>query len=192
MLSCVCELHFIGLCDCLIWVSFCLWQVPRTLSMGRRTLHLHRAALPPHSHCTVLHSPPISNATLPYSNTSYLWLLVLVFVSCSGTLFTAAEGNPVTDVTSPVEPQQVFKRSAAEGAVGAADYSDFQTGARDDEYPVSKNGPLERPRIILKWILGWGLWCGLDSSGSGQGRVASSCEHDNEPSGFVKCGVCLH
>jgi hypothetical protein len=31
-----------------------------------------------------------------------------------------------------------------------------------------------------------GLDCGLDSSGSGQGPVAGSCEHSNEPSGFVK------
>jgi hypothetical protein len=27
---------------------------------------------------------------------------------------------------------------------------------------------------------------GLDSSGSGQGPVAGSCEHGNEPSGFIK------
>jgi hypothetical protein len=29
---------------------------------------------------------------------------------------------------------------------------------------------------------------GLDSSGSGQGPVAGYCEHDNEPSGSIKCG----
>jgi hypothetical protein len=29
-------------------------------------------------------------------------------------------------------------------------------------------------------------WYGLDSSGSGQGPVAGSCEHGNEPSGFHK------
>jgi hypothetical protein len=28
--------------------------------------------------------------------------------------------------------------------------------------------------------------CGLDSSGSGKGPVARSCEHGNEPSGSVK------
>jgi hypothetical protein len=29
-------------------------------------------------------------------------------------------------------------------------------------------------------------WIGLDLSGSGQGQVASSYEHDNEPSGSTK------
>jgi hypothetical protein len=29
--------------------------------------------------------------------------------------------------------------------------------------------------------------CGLNSSGSSQGPVAGSCEHGNEPSGFIKC-----
>jgi hypothetical protein len=28
--------------------------------------------------------------------------------------------------------------------------------------------------------------CGLDSSGTGCGPVAGSCEHDNEPSGSIK------
>jgi hypothetical protein len=28
--------------------------------------------------------------------------------------------------------------------------------------------------------------CGLDSSGSGYGGVAGSCEHSNEPSRFIK------
>jgi hypothetical protein len=28
---------------------------------------------------------------------------------------------------------------------------------------------------------------GLDLSGSGQGPVAGSCEHGNEPSGSIKC-----
>jgi hypothetical protein len=28
---------------------------------------------------------------------------------------------------------------------------------------------------------------GVDSSGSGQGIVAGSCDHGNEPSGFIKC-----
>jgi hypothetical protein len=31
--------------------------------------------------------------------------------------------------------------------------------------------------IILKWI----GWYGLDSSGLGEGPVAGSCEHGNEP-----------
>jgi hypothetical protein len=48
--------------------------------------------------------------------------------------------------------------------------------------------PLKRPRhrwednikMDLREI---GLGCGLDSSGSGEGPVAGSCEHSNEPSG---------
>jgi hypothetical protein len=43
-------------------------------------------------------------------------------------------------------------------------------------------------RVILKRILGklgWG--CGLNSSGSGQGQVAGSYEHSNEPSDSIKC-----
>jgi hypothetical protein len=36
--------------------------------------------------------------------------------------------------------------------------------------------------------LGVRVWgCGLDSFGSGLGRVASSCDHGNEPSGSIKC-----
>jgi hypothetical protein len=34
--------------------------------------------------------------------------------------------------------------------------------------------------------------CGLDASGLGQVSVAVSCEHDNEPSGTIKCGELLH
>jgi hypothetical protein len=30
--------------------------------------------------------------------------------------------------------------------------------------------------------------CGLDSSGSGQGPFAGFCEHDNEPSSYIKGG----
>jgi hypothetical protein len=33
--------------------------------------------------------------------------------------------------------------------------------------------------------------CGLDSSGSGQGPVAGSCEHSNEPSCTIKDGEFL-
>jgi hypothetical protein len=33
-----------------------------------------------------------------------------------------------------------------------------------------------------------GVGCGFDSSGSGWGSVASSCEHGNEPSGSIKGG----
>jgi hypothetical protein len=29
-------------------------------------------------------------------------------------------------------------------------------------------------------------WCGLDSSGSEQGRVEGSCEQGNESSGYIK------
>jgi hypothetical protein len=36
----------------------------------------------------------------------------------------------------------------------------------------------------------WG--CELDSSGSGQGPVVGSCEHDSEPSGSVKGGEFLN
>jgi hypothetical protein len=47
-------------------------------------------------------------------------------------------------------------------------------------------------RITLRWILGNRVWgCGLDSFGSGEGQVASSCEHGNEPSGSIKCGEFL-
>jgi hypothetical protein len=28
----------------------------------------------------------------------------------------------------------------------------------------------------------------MDSSDLGQGQVSGSCEHGNEPSGFIKCG----
>jgi hypothetical protein len=65
-------------------------------------------------------------------------MLAIVFITCSGTLFTVAEGKTLKDVTSSVEHQQVFKRSAAEGALGASDYPDYQAGVRYDEYPVSK------------------------------------------------------
>jgi hypothetical protein len=49
-------------------------------------------------------------------------------------------------------------------------------------------------RIILKWTLnkqnkcvcGVSLVCGLESTGSEWGLVAGSCEHGNEPSGFIK------
>jgi hypothetical protein len=33
--------------------------------------------------------------------------------------------------------------------------------------------------------------CGVDSSGSGWGPVAGSCEHGNEPSGSIKGGEFL-
>jgi hypothetical protein len=33
--------------------------------------------------------------------------------------------------------------------------------------------------------VGWE--CGLNSSGSGQGPIVSSCKHGNEPSGSIKC-----
>jgi hypothetical protein len=34
--------------------------------------------------------------------------------------------------------------------------------------------------------------CGLDSSGSGQRPMASSCEHSNEPLGLIKDGKILN
>ncbi|KDR09562.1 uncharacterized protein LOC110838631 isoform X2 [Zootermopsis nevadensis] len=110
-------------------------SVPTASSMGQRTLRLHQRRLhanTPHTPCALLHSPPISNASLPFRNTSYLWLFALVFVSCSGTFLASAEGNPVT---SPVE-QRVFKRSPSEGEIAVADYPDYQAGVRYDEYPV--------------------------------------------------------
>jgi len=33
--------------------------------------------------------------------------------------------------------------------------------------------------------------CGIDSSGTGEGQVAVSCDHGNEPSGSIKSGECL-
>jgi hypothetical protein len=42
-------------------------------------------------------------------------------------------------------------------------------------------------KLLLMMV--WG--CGLDSFGSGQGQVAGSCEHGNEPSGSIKCGEFL-
>jgi hypothetical protein len=43
--------------------------------------------------------------------------------------------------------------------------------------------------IILEWIfVKYDRRCGLDSSGSGQGPVASPCEHGNEPTGSIKNG----
>jgi hypothetical protein len=40
-------------------------------------------------------------------------------------------------------------------------------------------------KIILERIIGkYGGSCGLDTYGSGQGRVVDSCEHGNEPEPF--------
>jgi hypothetical protein len=56
--------------------------------------------------------------------------------------------------------------------------------------------PLERPsvdgRIILKWIFEM-LFGGhrLDRYGSGNEKVAGSCEYGDEPSGSMKCGEFL-
>jgi hypothetical protein len=48
-------------------------------------------------------------------------------------------------------------------------------------------------RITLRWSLGrQGLWCELDSIGSGQGPVAGFCLHGNKTSGSMKkAGCCL-
>jgi len=41
-------------------------------------------------------------------------------------------------------------------------------------------------RIMLELILRkWVGRCGLDASGSGDGRVLDYCEHDNKPSGCM-------
>jgi hypothetical protein len=136
--------NYADLCDCTIGVSFWLWQVIRTTAMGQPHQR-RRHQYPHHQHCTALRSPLISNTALPFSNTSYLWLLVLVFVTCSGALFSVAEGKPLTDVTSSVEHHQVIKRSATDGSLPASDYPEYQSGVRSDEYPVSTNG----------WVTGW-------------------------------------
>jgi hypothetical protein len=45
-------------------------------------------------------------------------------------------------------------------------------------------------RTVLEWILGNMVGrCGLDLFGPGQGKVASSREHGNEPMGSVRSGV---
>jgi hypothetical protein len=98
-----------------------------------------RHQYPHHQHCSALRSPLISNTTLPFSNNTYLWLLVLVVVICSGTLLSVAEGKTLTDVTSSVEHHQVIKRSATDGSLPAPDYPEYQPGVRYDEYPVSTN-----------------------------------------------------
>jgi len=100
------------------------------LHQRRRHLYSH------HQRCTVLHSLPVSSATLPFISASYLWLIILVFVTC-GTLFTVAEGKPLTDVTSSVERHQVLKRGVTDGSVEGSGYADYQSGVRYDEYPVS-------------------------------------------------------
>jgi len=41
-------------------------------------------------------------------------------------------------------------------------------------------------RIIVKWILNKYCCCGLNSSGSGQGTLESSCDYGKEPSSFIK------
>jgi hypothetical protein len=47
----------------------------------------------------------------------------------------------------------MFKRSATEGALGAADYPDYQSGVRYDEYPVSTNNHSKYLRIDGRIIL---------------------------------------
>jgi hypothetical protein len=89
-----------------------------------RRRHLH---LPHHELCNMLHS------VLPVGNATAVWLLAIVFITCSGTVCTAAGGRALTDMTSSIGHQQVFKRSATE----ASDYPEYQAGVRYDEYPVS-------------------------------------------------------
>jgi hypothetical protein len=46
-------------------------------------------------------------------------------------------------------------------------------------------------RIILRWILGSGMWC-MDWVELAQERqVAGTCECGNKPSGSIKCGEFL-
>jgi hypothetical protein len=52
-------------------------------------------------------------------------------------------------------------------------------------------GHLENPgvgkKVVLKWVLGkWGGWCEMATSGSGQGQMPGTCEHNNEYLGFIK------
>jgi hypothetical protein len=47
-------------------------------------------------------------------------------------------------------------------------------------------------RILLRWIFRkWDGGHGLDSSGSGKGQVAGTCNCSNEPSSSIKCGKFL-
>jgi hypothetical protein len=50
--------------------------------------------------------------------------------------------------------------------------------------------PLGRSTRIYRWKENikrdQEIWCGLDSSVSRYGPVAGSCEHGNDPSGYVK------
>jgi hypothetical protein len=94
---------------------------------------------PHHQHFTALRSTLISNATLPFSNTPYLRLLIIVSAICYGAVFSVAEGKTLTDVTSSVEHRQVIKRSATDGSLPGPDYPEYQSGVRYDEYPVSTN-----------------------------------------------------
>jgi hypothetical protein len=47
-------------------------------------------------------------------------------------------------------------------------------------------------RVLLEWVLKYGIGCGLDSSGSDLGPVPGSCEHGNEASDPLKGGEILH
>jgi hypothetical protein len=48
-------------------------------------------------------------------------------------------------------------------------------------------------KIILEWIVGKEKKrAPTDSSGSGYGPVADTCEHGYEPSGFIKCEEFLY
>jgi hypothetical protein len=40
--------------------------------------------------------------------------------------------------------------------------------------------------IILKWILNWVQWCGVESSGSGQGLAVGYCKYGNETLDSIK------
>jgi hypothetical protein len=91
---------------------------------------LHRRRQPQFTHhelCNVLHS------LLPVGNVTAVCLLALVFITCSGTVCTAAGGRALPDMPSSIDHQHVFKRSATE----PSDYPDYQAGVRYDEDPVS-------------------------------------------------------
>jgi hypothetical protein len=72
-----------------------------------------------------------------------------------------------------------------------------QIGAKGNSYGVLVGKPEgKRPfaRRRHLWVdhikmdlreIAWGGW--TDSSGSGYGPVEGSCEHNNEPSGSIKC-----
>jgi len=44
---------------------------------------------------------------------------------------------------------------------------------------------------LVGWLVGWLVTLLLDAYGSGQGPLAGTCEHGNEPSGSIQGGEFL-